>query len=992
MGSVSSWLTAACEHHGVKVRPRITALLEQRWDRQIVTLVAGAGFGKSTALAHALDASSSDEQRHDFYVALSPPCSSAAETARVLADVIGSPSHRLEDLLGTLAHHPGQVCLVVDDLHEVDAGSEGIELLRQLVRRLPPTVHLVVSSRHKPQLPLARARAANQVVDITDADLAFTDAELADIAARHDLSPETLAPTNGWPALVSLTVQVGHHGAIDFLVEEVLEGLSPKAVEVLTVAVFAGEASPDLVFDLTGVDVASVSDRVPLVATRPDGTLVPHAIWRDTIERHVFNDDRQRILLQIADHHRSRGNYRAALTAATASGRASAISEVVRDLGNVGHVALDLAEIDDLLRRVPADFLDSAEGRLLQAISARSANPISETTKRQLQQTLAEFERNGVIGCELIAMCELGFVLRSRGEVDELPALVDRFTQLDALGHQQARHLGAFFTSVLAERDGDVERALSEYDHVRSGDLSDDWIALVETQRSRCLLLLGRPREAVESARRAAALAPNGYLGGWIASLVATWSLGATREVLDQFPDAAEVCGGSSIDLIQTGARLGALQAMAGRLTDAARNIAAGDAALRTETQPEMIAFVDWAKIIYALAEGDTDRATARLRRFLERHPLDQPLALRMVSRYPAIADQLLEPDERTIVRERVTGQWQRDLLAVSTALDESRSGQTVSRWVSPPLIMCALPLPQAVELATRAIRLGDPAGQALLDHLATVCTPADLDRSSADWALPAGTRAASTSRSAADEAVTLHLLGPMMIDGLGDGDTSALRRQRVREALALLAIDGPVTRDRLADTLWPDHPADKIRANLRTTLSHLGRVRAPDGERLFEETSRGLQLCADVTVDVAEFDRLTRAAADSRRVGANAAAFDHFARALSLVGGAPLADVRGAVYFDRLADVWTVTVVAAATDAAQLGIAIDQAEHALRFAALAVRLDEYHEPGHRLVVEAHLALGDRVAAKAAAQVLGAMLDDFGVEPEPATTATIARI
>jgi DNA-binding SARP family transcriptional activator len=978
----------------VDPRPRIAALLEQRWERQIITVVAGAGFGKSTALAEVRAASADDKHRHDIIVALTPECSAAVEIVRVLGDALGCSARSVDDLVGALAGRPGQTCLMLDDLHHVGIDSDGLELLRQIVRRLPSSTHLVVSSRHKPPLPLARARAANQVLDITDRDLAFSSDELLAIADQHGLSPDLLAPTEGWPALVSLTVQVGHHGAVDFLIEEVLDDLSPKALEVLTLAVVAGEATPELVHDLVGVDSASVCDAIPLIATRPDGTLVPHDIWRDTIERHVFDDDRQHLLLQIADHHRTHGNRRAALAAATATGRASAISEVIRDIGELGHVALDLAEVDHWLRRVPTDFIDSPEGRLLQAISARSANPISAATKQQLEETVREFENNGAVGCQLIAMCELGFVLRSRGEVDELVPLVERFEQLATLGHAPARHLGAFFTSVLAERDGDIERALTEYDRVRSGDLSDDWISLVETQRARCLLLLGRPREAYESSRRASELAPSGFLGGWIARLVAQWSLGVTREVLDQFPDATEVCHGSTIDLIQTGARLGALEAMAGRLDRAARNIAAGEAAIRAETQPEMAAFVDWAKVIYAMSEGDTERARRRLRRFLEASPLDRPLTMRMISRYPAIADHLVEPDERAAIRAMPVGPWQQDLLTASDALDSLRAGRPVARWISPPMTMCALPLPQLIELAIRAIDVGDTAGRSLLDHLGAVCDADDLRQASHRLGpeLSARARGALDHQTAVDQPVTVRVLGPLMVEGIDDEQLPPLRRQRVREALALLALDGPVTRDRLADTLWPEHAPDKIRANLRTTLSHLGRLRAIDGERLFRESVRGLELRGDASVDVDDFERLTRAAADARRVGANAAAFDHFERALALVRGTPLDDIRGEVYFDRLGEIWTVAVVTAASEAAELALTLAHHDAALRFATLAVHLDQYHEPAHRSVITAYLELGDRVAARAAAQALRAMLDDFGVDPEPATATVLAEL
>ena len=120
-----------------------------------------------------------------------------------------------------------------------------------LLRHLPVHVHLMISSRSDPLLPLARLRARGELVEVRAADLRFTPGEVAtyfnDIAglglAAHDI--EALdRRTEGWIAalqLAALSMQgrsdvssfiAGFAGddryIVDYLVEEVLQRLTPQ--------------------------------------------------------------------------------------------------------------------------------------------------------------------------------------------------------------------------------------------------------------------------------------------------------------------------------------------------------------------------------------------------------------------------------------------------------------------------------------------------------------------------------------------------------------------------------------------------------------------------------------------------------------------------------------------------------------------------------------------------------------------------------------------
>ena len=69
--------------------------------------------------------------------------------------------------------------LVLDDYHLVDGPDIGAGVTF-LLEHLPPNVHLVISTRADPALPLSRLRARGELVEIRAGDLRFTSDEVAD--------------------------------------------------------------------------------------------------------------------------------------------------------------------------------------------------------------------------------------------------------------------------------------------------------------------------------------------------------------------------------------------------------------------------------------------------------------------------------------------------------------------------------------------------------------------------------------------------------------------------------------------------------------------------------------------------------------------------------------------------------------------------------------------------------------------------------------------
>lgn len=134
--------------------------------------------------------------------------------------------------------------LILDDYHRVDATAVD-QALTFLLDHMPPQMHLVITTREDPSLPLARYRVRGQLTELRATDLRFTRDEAAAFlnqAMGLNLSAADIAAletrTEGWIAglqLAALSLQGqenssafihsfsgSHRFVLDYLVEEVL--------------------------------------------------------------------------------------------------------------------------------------------------------------------------------------------------------------------------------------------------------------------------------------------------------------------------------------------------------------------------------------------------------------------------------------------------------------------------------------------------------------------------------------------------------------------------------------------------------------------------------------------------------------------------------------------------------------------------------------------------------------------------------------------------
>ncbi len=177
------------------VRPVILSrnTLLQRLDQGLsskLTLVSSpAGFGKTTLLAEwaaccpaplgwvSLDETDNDPIRFFAYIFAALQKIDPNLTAELAASLQSAQLPTLEEvvagLINQVAAHPGEHILVLDDFHLISARPI-LNALALLLEGLPANLHLFISTRVDPRLPLARLRLQNQLVELYSPDLRFS--------------------------------------------------------------------------------------------------------------------------------------------------------------------------------------------------------------------------------------------------------------------------------------------------------------------------------------------------------------------------------------------------------------------------------------------------------------------------------------------------------------------------------------------------------------------------------------------------------------------------------------------------------------------------------------------------------------------------------------------------------------------------------------------------------------------------------------------------
>ena len=294
--------------------------------RPVVSVVAPAGYGKTTLLAQWAERSgqafawvSLDERDNDPKVLLSYVAAALDAVEPVGERVFGALASPGGSVPGPVVSALGfafssmtlPVVLVLDDVHVLD-DHECWAAVSVLADHVPPGSRLVLSGRDAPLLALARQRAAGRMLELGPRDLALTHEEASSLLRNASVSvgesdvAELHRRTEGWPAglyLAALGLREGGPVATaadsfgggdrlvsEYIQSEVLARLSSRQRVFLTrTAVLERLCGPlcEAVLDQAGaaaILAALARSNLLLVPLDPDGEWYRyHHLFRDML-------------------------------------------------------------------------------------------------------------------------------------------------------------------------------------------------------------------------------------------------------------------------------------------------------------------------------------------------------------------------------------------------------------------------------------------------------------------------------------------------------------------------------------------------------------------------------------------------------------------------------------------------------------------------------------------------------------------------------------
>jgi LuxR family maltose regulon positive regulatory protein len=337
---------------GLVPRPRLSDRLSREPRPRLTLISAPPGFGKTTLLAAWLNAvtaaerpvawvSLEESEREPapfwtyFVTAFDAAAPGVGAGALPLLQNANPPIHAiLATVLNELAALPAGLDLVLDDYHLAD-GPEIARDMTFLLEHLPEHVHLVISTRADPILPLARLRARGELLEVRAADLRFTldevagylneviglDLDAADVSALE-------GRTEGWIAALQLAAlslrgrdDVGGFIArfagndryvVDYLVEEVLARQPDAVRRFLLQTSILDRLSGPLCDAVTGEEdgkaVLEMLERSNLFVVPLDDSRQwyrYHHLFADVLRTHLLDELRG----EVAELHRRAGRW-----------------------------------------------------------------------------------------------------------------------------------------------------------------------------------------------------------------------------------------------------------------------------------------------------------------------------------------------------------------------------------------------------------------------------------------------------------------------------------------------------------------------------------------------------------------------------------------------------------------------------------------------------------------------------------------------------------
>lgn len=983
-------------------RPRLTHLLARRFNVDVLLVVAPAGYGKTAALAAAVAANADERLGVDVWF----QCDRGDDDADVLAAGLlvatGLPApgpgfagsaERVADALLRLA--PRQVCLILDDVHLLDPDGAGAALLGDLVEQLPAHAHLVVSGRSRPRLRLARRRAQGRVDELGIDELAFDDAERLRLTAEDGDGDLSVAR---WPAMAALLGRGEGSETVEFLLEEVASAEGAERVDLLTALAHVRTVDDEVAQAASKgeLDAAALLGELPLVHRTPTRAYQMHDLWREALTSAPLSVGARRALGRIAQLRLDQYRHREATELFVAAGDPGGVTAAAEAFAL--H-PLMFVSVGDLRRMADLTTASAPDEPMTAVLNATVAMTGDE--RMSADAFIAAADVAAAAGEDRVEAIALYNAANMIGVVEPygFPGwLIERADALADRGDQLGASLSAVLQAHAARAAGDPDRAA---DLLREPQAATS--TLPRVQHAFAMSDLGRPEEvATPDDLDDAAQAGGQYAAQaiWLRGEVSPeLALELGRGLVDS-ADARQVAHVQ----ISTHGVLALVAAAAGDVAEA-RRLADQAASWTGQTASTYVqTFVALADAATLLLEQGEEASGARLARMLRVVPVEPWPYRSYLYALPLLY--ALAPTARDAL----------DRCRFGPALTEAqRAGQALVRlrehddpepalalpWHRPWLLRAHVLPPHLAQLAAAAAAAGHGEVGQVLDEL-----PSLRDHLQAAVGLEhEPTRTWAESRIARLPARPGHDLSVQVLGTVRAArgatpiaDEPWVRRERVRQLLALLLLHRRLSRRQASELLWPDLEPERALQNLRVNLNHLQRVLQPARDRSeppwFVQVDQDRLAVADEGV-VVDAERFEHCCLEARRLDDQARgsqAIEAHREAAALYQGDYVAEWPDAEWAEvervRLRSLAVVTM-------ARLGellLARGEPEEASSWAAVSLRHEPLLERAHRLLIRSLAGQGNQPASRTAMEELLARLRDDGIEPERDTLLLADRL
>lgn len=305
-------------------RPRMDKLLAQAIDYPLTSVVAGAGYGKTTAAMESLKKADvpyafipltcgdPDVLWDKLCAAVEPHSHAAADALRVLGFPIGTwPVSRAVKLAREVCSRPFFLC--VDDYQFLPDDSPVHTLVETLAFEDVPNLHILLLSRAQPNIRLYTLASKNMALCIDADTLAFNVAETEGYLAMRGLrltkdAVESIFETSGgWVSAIYLLGEgiraggfISRSKDIDALFEENLLKRLPEIDRELLYRLSAFESFPlDMAVTALGMErirelVATLLRENAFITKDEKDEYRFHPLLREYLFFHCPQDDRQK--------------------------------------------------------------------------------------------------------------------------------------------------------------------------------------------------------------------------------------------------------------------------------------------------------------------------------------------------------------------------------------------------------------------------------------------------------------------------------------------------------------------------------------------------------------------------------------------------------------------------------------------------------------------------------------------------------------------------